>query len=218
MLHRLRQAGLSGRRWRPSSALGVLVSLGTWQVQRLQWKDGLIAKIAARTQAAPSTAAGRGARRAAATSNTCTSRSAGRLLNDKERHLYAPTTSRASAVTSITPLETRLGPARLGQPRLRARRPQGPGDARRGPVPGDGADHGLASRRADAQACSLRPTMSARNIWYWPDIDAMAALGLPRARAPRGPALSRSTPTPARSRPAAAQGRRDPPRPAQPSS
>ncbi len=34
-------------------ALAILVSLGVWQLQRLQWKTGLIATIAARTTAAP---------------------------------------------------------------------------------------------------------------------------------------------------------------------
>ncbi|MBX3505137.1 MAG: SURF1 family protein [Parvibaculum sp.] len=35
-------------------ALPVLIGLGTWQVERLQWKEELLAKIAARIDAAPS--------------------------------------------------------------------------------------------------------------------------------------------------------------------
>jgi surfeit locus 1 family protein len=35
------------------AALGVLVALGTWQLQRMQWKEALIADIASRRQAQP---------------------------------------------------------------------------------------------------------------------------------------------------------------------
>src|ERR1700712_3713093 len=31
----------------------ILIGLGTWQLERLQWKEGLIARIDARTHAAP---------------------------------------------------------------------------------------------------------------------------------------------------------------------
>ena len=34
-------------------ALAILISLGTWQVQRLYWKQGLLADIAAREVSAP---------------------------------------------------------------------------------------------------------------------------------------------------------------------
>ena len=34
-------------------AIIVLLGLGTWQVQRLQWKEALIATISERTHAAP---------------------------------------------------------------------------------------------------------------------------------------------------------------------
>jgi len=35
------------------AGLGVLISLGVWQLKRLEWKEGLIAKIEARTEAPP---------------------------------------------------------------------------------------------------------------------------------------------------------------------
>ncbi len=44
------------RFWPTLSALcglAVLLALGTWQVQRLHWKDALIAKLEARTSVAP---------------------------------------------------------------------------------------------------------------------------------------------------------------------
>jgi surfeit locus 1 family protein len=36
-----------------AAALGILVSLGVWQVQRLQWKEALIARVTERADAAP---------------------------------------------------------------------------------------------------------------------------------------------------------------------
>ena len=37
----------------PITALVILLSLGTWQVERLQWKEALIADIESRSTAAP---------------------------------------------------------------------------------------------------------------------------------------------------------------------
>ena len=46
----------------PLAALALLIGLGVWQLQRLQWKEGLIAEIEARTKAPPISSA-RGASR-----------------------------------------------------------------------------------------------------------------------------------------------------------
>ncbi|KAB2920252.1 MAG: SURF1 family protein [Hyphomicrobiaceae bacterium] len=53
MLRRLRQAGLIWPTLLSILGLAVLLSLGTWQVQRKAWKDGLQARIAARAKAEP---------------------------------------------------------------------------------------------------------------------------------------------------------------------
>ena len=63
MLQRLREAGLIWPTVATIVALGVLVSLGTWQVQRKQWKDGLVARIAARIKRRRRLSARPGARR-----------------------------------------------------------------------------------------------------------------------------------------------------------
>src|SRR6185369_2315383 len=91
MLQRLREAGLIWPTVATIVALGVLVSLGTWQVQRKQWKDGLIAKIAARTQAAPIELPPDEALAKNADREYLHVTASGRFMHDKERYLYAPT-------------------------------------------------------------------------------------------------------------------------------
>ena len=91
MLQRLREAGLIWPTVATVVALGVLVSLGTWQVQRKQWKDGLIAKIAARTQAAPIELPSDEALIKNADREYLHVTASGHFLHDKERYLYAPT-------------------------------------------------------------------------------------------------------------------------------
>ncbi|MGH1417840.1 MAG: SURF1 family protein [Hyphomicrobiaceae bacterium] len=53
MLHRLREAGLIIPTLASILGLGVLLSLGVWQMQRKAWKDGLVAKITSRAKGAP---------------------------------------------------------------------------------------------------------------------------------------------------------------------
>lgn len=50
---RLRSAGLIWPLLLALPALAILLGLGTWQMQRLAWKEGLIAQIAARAHAPP---------------------------------------------------------------------------------------------------------------------------------------------------------------------
>lgn len=52
-MQRLRSAGLVWPLVLALPALLILLGLGTWQMQRLAWKEGLIAKIEARVHAAP---------------------------------------------------------------------------------------------------------------------------------------------------------------------
>jgi surfeit locus 1 family protein len=72
------------------AALALLIGLGVWQLQRLEWKRGLIAEIETRTKAQPISLAerrsGKGRRRSELYPRV---RVAGRFENDKERHLYA---------------------------------------------------------------------------------------------------------------------------------
>ena len=62
MLQSLRRAGLIWPTALSLAGLAVLIGLGTWQLNRKQWKDGLIAKIAERVAARAGAAFERGKR------------------------------------------------------------------------------------------------------------------------------------------------------------
>ena len=90
-------------------AFAVLAGLGVWQLQRLQWKEGLIAKIEARTKAPPI-----GLKDAAAMAaqgrdpSYYRVRASGRFDHAKERYLFALSEGRAGWHV-ITPLQTADG-------------------------------------------------------------------------------------------------------------
>ena len=94
MLQRSTPAGLVWPTALSLAGLAVLIGLGTWQLQRKQWKDQLIAKIAARVAAGPAPLsqaqqlwlAGGDIEYLHVTAR-------GRLHHDKERYLYAPAKS-----------------------------------------------------------------------------------------------------------------------------
>ena len=130
MLQKLKQAGLIWPTVAAMLALGMLLALGTWQLQRKPWKEGLIARIAARTHAAPvDLPPGPGFANPADREYLHVA-VAGRLLHDKERYLYAPTPG-GPRLARLHAAGDHLGPARLDQSGVGARCPQGPRDARR---------------------------------------------------------------------------------------
>ena len=88
------------------AALAALAGLGFWQLERLQWKEGLIAKIEARTKAPPI-----GLMDAVAMAEQGRDpsyyrvRASGRFDHDKERYLFAVSEGRGGWHV-ITPLKT----------------------------------------------------------------------------------------------------------------
>jgi surfeit locus 1 family protein len=163
----------------------VLLGLGTWQLERLQWKEGLIADRAARATAAPIDLPEAGSRlspdrladldfrRAIAT---------GRFLHDREMYLAARTMLGAVGHQVITPLQRADGSFVLldrgwvpDDRRDPARRPDGQVE---GVVTVEG------TIRAPAARHWLQPDNEpARNLWFWNDLDAMAGhAGVPSER------------------------------------
>ena len=92
-----------------AASLALLIGLGVWQLQRLEWKQGLIAQIEARAHAEPVTLKEAVTRaRAGEDVGYLRVRVEGRFDNGKERYLYAVSDG-TPGWHVITPLETPEG-------------------------------------------------------------------------------------------------------------
>ena len=86
-------------------ALAILVSLGTWQVKRLHWKEDLLASIEQRSHAEPLDYNGiMAALEAGEPIDYRAARASGEFLHDKERHFFA-TFEGQSGFYLYTPLQ-----------------------------------------------------------------------------------------------------------------
>ena len=157
------------------AGLALLIGLGIWQLQRLTWKEGLIARITARARAEPIPLDAVLARWARGERDVeyVHVRLEGRFHHDKERHLQAIRHGRPGWEI-ITPLERADGlivlvdrgfvPDNLEDPARRAK----------GQIPGPVALTGLV-RVPPAHAGWFTPEAErARNRWYWRDLSGMA--------------------------------------------
>jgi surfeit locus 1 family protein len=163
------------------AGIAALVSLGNWQMQRLAWKEGLIAAIAERTHAEPVTLAA-AEERAGRGKDVEYTRVAvrGRLLNDREIHLYALDDAGDPGFHVITPLRLADDGIVLVNRGFVPNELKEPGKRMAGQLPGDITVTGLLRHR-DAPSMFIPGNDAARNIWYWRDIDAMAATLGPEA-------------------------------------
>ncbi|MBB5571713.1 surfeit locus 1 family protein [Rhizobium paranaense] len=163
------------------TALGILLVLGTWQVERLHWKEGLLADIAERQAAAPvplSTIETMAASGGDIEYRVVTA--TGRYLNNKERHFFA-TFAGASGFDIYTPLQLADGrylfvnrgfvPYDAKEPEMRVQ----------GQLTDEQTVTGLARAKLAGQPSGMPDNDLAKNIFYWKDLDAMAdSDGLPR--------------------------------------
>jgi surfeit locus 1 family protein len=164
------------------ATFAALVSLGTWQMQRLAWKESLLAAIAERRNAPPVDLA---AIEALASSGGDieyrTVTVSGRFLNNRERHFFATHQGRTGYYI-YTPLE--LADGRY----LFVNRGFTPFDAKEpemrklGQLTGQQTVKGLARARLVEKPSWVVPENDlVKNIFYWKDIDAMAETdGLPK--------------------------------------
>lgn len=179
------------RRWRfwvglvlVPLALAILVSLGTWQVKRLYWKEALIASIEERRHAQPLDIAGIEALLAAGDDVDYRAAYAeGRFLHDKERHFLA-TFQGQSGFYLYTPLQLADGRYlfvnRGFVPYDRKQAATRPQSLVEGPL----KVIGLARARLAEKPSSMVPDNDeGRNIFFWKDLTRMAATtGLPEDR------------------------------------
>jgi surfeit locus 1 family protein len=157
------------------AGLAVLIGLGTWQVNRLAWKDALLASIEQRTHAAP---------RPIAEIERQFSRdgdveywpveATGAFLHGKERHFFA-TFDGQSGFFVYTPLELADGRVVFVN---RGFVPYDRKDAAtraQGQVAGPVTISGLARNPLAGKPSSIVPDNEPdKNIFYWKDIRSMA--------------------------------------------
>jgi len=161
------------------AALAVLVGLGLWQIERLQWKEGLIAKIEARSKGPAislkeaTVMAGEGQ-----DPSYHRVRVSGRFQHQKERYLFAVSDGK-TGWRVITPLKTEDGelvlidrgfvPSRLKDPSSRAE----------GQVENEANVTGIV-RMPDAQGPFTPDNEPEANQWFWRDLASMAQSMFPQ--------------------------------------
>ena len=165
-------------------SLAVLLSLGTWQVERLHWKEGLLADIAARRAAPPVPLADVEALQQAGTDIEYRRVSVSGIFDHaRERHFFA-TDQGQTGYYVYTPLILSDGHALLVNRGFVPYEMKDPVKRAAGEVEGPQTLTGYARARLDAKPSWLVPDNDvARNIFYWKDMAAMAAsTGLDRSR------------------------------------
>ena len=162
-------------------ALALLLALGTWQVQRLQWKEGLLQRIETRIHADPIALEEIAAlQEEGADIDYRPTAVSGTFLHEAEQH-YLATWQGASGFFVHTPLRLSDGryifvnrgfvPYDRKEPDTRAE----------GQVRGTVEIEGLArTAPADKPSFIVPDNDPAKNIYYWKDLQAMTrAAGLP---------------------------------------
>jgi surfeit locus 1 family protein len=153
-------------------ALVVLLALGTWQWQRMQWKEALIATIAARITAPPVPLAEAERRmRGGEPIDYLRVAVSGRFLPDRERHYW--TAGPAGPGWHI------YAPLALDDGRILIVNRGFVPDARRDPATrpeptGDRREIVGLLRSPEVKGTFTPDNNEPRNIWYWRDLDGMA--------------------------------------------
>lgn len=152
----------------------LLVGLGVWQVQRLQWKRDLIVQIDARAKAEPisiPTALDQQAR--GVDIEHFRVRLEGRFLHDRERHLYSLAGGRAGWRV-LTPVKTQNGSIVIVDRGFVPHRLKDAAARVSGQLQGSQRLVGRV-RLAIAQGAFAPDNEPRKNEWFWRDIGAMAA-------------------------------------------
>lgn len=164
------------------AALAVLIGLGTWQLQRMAWKDGLLAQIAER-MAAPPVPFEEALARARKGEDLEYTRVAvsGRWMPGPEWHLWAPTTG-GPGWHVYAPLATAAGPIVIVNRGFVPDARRDPASRPEPPVQDDVRIVGLL-RKPEIKATFTPDNTPDRNAWYWRDLDGMVAALPPGPRA-----------------------------------
>lgn len=168
-----RSWGLAGSAVATLIAFAILVSLGTWQMQRKSWKEHLLAQIAERTKAEPRELA-EALASGAGDPEYLHVRVSGRFLHDKEQYLWTPDPAAGPGYNVYTPLQLASGEVvwvNRGYVPQDRRAPETRTD---GQLTGDVTVTGLV--RKPALRTAFTPDNEAyRRVYYWRALDEMQA-------------------------------------------
>jgi surfeit locus 1 family protein len=157
-------------------SLAILLTLGTWQVERLYWKEALLADIAERRAAAPVPLAQVERDLAAGMDIEYRRVSlAGTFDHARERHFFATFEGRTGFYV-YTPLVLPDGRAIFVNRGFVPYEMKEPVTRQAGEVPGEQTITGYARSKLLEKPSVIVPDNDlAKNIFYWKDLDAMAS-------------------------------------------
>lgn len=164
-------------------ALVILLSLGTWQVRRLYWKEALLSEIETRIHAAP-VELGEIEKIAASGGDIeyRTVRLSGTFDHARERHFFATHLGQTGYYV-YTPLKLDDGRDIFVNRGFIPYEMKDAGKREQGQVPGRVTLQGLARAQLAAKPSMMLPDNDvAKNIFYWKDLRVMAeSTGIARA-------------------------------------
>jgi surfeit locus 1 family protein len=156
------------------AALALLLGLGVWQLERLAWKEGLIAEIEARTKAPPMELSKAIAfAKQGHDPSYLRVRVEGRFDHAKERHLYGIAEGGEPGWHVITPLATADGDIVLVDRGFVPDKLKDPGARAEGELQGQVTVTGLV-RLSESKALFTPDTEPEANRWFFRDLDGMA--------------------------------------------
>lgn len=173
MTQTTRISSLAGSAIATLIAFAILVALGTWQMQRLAWKEHLLAQISERTTATP-----QGLDEALASRPedpeylhvTAT----GRFLHDKEQYLWSPDPAAGPGYHVYTPLLLPAGDVLWVNRGYVPDAQKAPETRTEGQLAGDVTVTGLL--RKPAVPTTFTPdNESYKRVYYWRSLDDMQA-------------------------------------------
>jgi surfeit locus 1 family protein len=170
----MRTAGLLKLTFATLIGLALLIGLGVWQLQRLQWKEGLIARVEARTKSKPITferaiALARVGQDLSYTPVTVE----GRYHHKLERYLYALSPEGKPGWHVITPLETVKGTMVLVDRGFVPEALRDPATRKQGEVQDVVTVTGLV-RNSEAPNLFVPDNEPDKNQWFSRDLPTMA--------------------------------------------
>ena len=158
------------------AAFASLISLGTWQMQRLHWKEGLLTAIQER-RSAPPISLGEIEKMLAEGGDIDyrTVTVTGTFDHTKERHFFATYNGRTGYYV-FTPLTLDDGRFLFVNRGFVPFEQKDSSTRLAGELPAFVGIHGLARPKLDQKPSSLVPENDlAKNIFYWKDLDTMAS-------------------------------------------